>query len=98
LFSTSYERSNSANTRIAYEKTKRGSIEEEENVPTKIQKILDTRPTHSLTHSLPKEHTIQQQQQSNSTSYGRSILIFAEYKKRKSLKRKRTTDVLEKNP
>jgi hypothetical protein len=51
LFSTSYERSNSGNTRIAHEKTKRGSIEEEENVPTKIQKIRDTRPTHSSTAS-----------------------------------------------
>jgi hypothetical protein len=38
-------------TRIAHEITKRGSIEEEENVPTKIQKILDTRPTHSSTAS-----------------------------------------------
>jgi hypothetical protein len=100
LFSTSYERSNSANTRIAHEKTKRGSIEEEENVPTKIQKN-PRHKTHSLTHSLPpkglpKEFTIQQQQQFTSTSYGSSILIFAEYKREKSLKRKRRADVLEK--
>jgi hypothetical protein len=99
LFSTSYERSNSASTRIAHEKTKRGSIEEEENVPTKIQKN-PRHKTHSLTHSLPpkglpKEFTIQQRH-FTSTSYGSSILIFAEYKREKSLKRKRRADVLEK--
>ncbi len=83
LFSTSYERSNSANTRIAHEKTKRGSIEEEENVPTKIQKILDTRPTHSLTHSLTHSQRSTQFNNNNfnSTGYERSILIFAEYKR-----------------
>jgi hypothetical protein len=83
LFSTSYERSNSANTRIAHEKNEReGASKKKKMYPPKYKKSsTQDALTHSLIHCLPKEHTIQQQQQFNSTSYGRSILIFAEYKR-----------------